>query len=461
MTAPPSNIRHLRPVTDDASQYTEWPVDFERDLVYACVHYSRFWSLIGTHLHADALRDKRGKPLLEACSAIARETGDGPTSPVLVIRRLQAKVEAGSMKPAELDHVCTLLDEVEDRGVTLPNIDQLAAEASGALKRRRREAVLQAITLDTSKGKSLARYAPELEAIEQIGKETATGSVKLDAPIWQAIEAQRSATKLPTGIAPVDDVLGGGVKPKTLTVWGADQNVGKTAAMVHMACFNWMAGKRIIFVPTEESVADTMTRVISWITGLSMDEVGRSTMQARQKLARVLSVPTVGAFACEYLPQGSPVSKLRKIIDQALEDHPEFGGGFDACFVDYADKLKGKGTERNRYEEMGTIYEQLRQIAVDHGNWMVTGSQLKDLQGKKTPTIQDLRDSRKKGDIADCGILLYKPDDQPEERNYFIGKHRGPGAGQTVGPLPTDLDVGRIAIVNGAQHLLLGGTDAP
>lgn len=454
MTA--TNIRHLRPVSADASLYTEWPAEFERALVYACVTHPRFWGMIGTHINVESLRDKRGKALVTACGEIARETGEGPSSSVLVVQRLQARVASGKMKPEEVDHICTLLDEVEDSAQSIPQIDQLAAEAAGVLKKRRRESVLQAMTLDQSKGKPLNRYSPELEAIEQIGKEGTTGAMALGNGVWAAIAAMNSSVKLPTGVGPVDDLLGGGIAPKTLTVIGADQNVGKTAMMVHMACFNWMMGKRVIFVPTEESAAATLKRMVSWVTGLSMDEIGRTTPAGRKKLSSVLGVPSVGSLVCEYLPQGAPVSKLRQIIEKVIDEEHGFNGGFDACFVDYADNLKGSPTDRNSYEEFGTIYKQLRQVAVDYSNWMITGSQLKDLQGKKTPTIQDLRGSRLKGDIVDCGVLLYKPDDDPDTRNYFIGKHRGPGAGETAGPIPHDLDIGRIAPVNSAQRLLVG-----
>lgn len=444
-------IRRLRPVTDDATKYTEWTPEFERAVVYACAYFSRFWGLIGTHLDTDALRDQRGVEIVKVCGEIARETGTGPTSPLLVLRRLQAKVEAGSLTAADLDTIASLFDEVEDHAI--PNADQLAAEAALTLKQRERDKLIAAATLASSKGKSLARYAGQIQAIEKIGEEGATGSVNLGPHVWSGIEAMKRSSKLPLGIALLDDALGGGIKPKTLTTIGADQGVGKTALMVHCACFNFMAGKRIIYIPTEEDVPSTLVRVISWVTGMPMDEVERTSPESKARFASVLSSSGVGAFALEYLPQGAPVSAVRQVIEQALEDHPEFGGGFDACFVDYGDKLGGNGRERNRYEELGTIWTGLRQIAVDFDNWMVTGSQLKDREGKKQPQSTDLRGSRLKGDESDAVILIDRPSDAPDDRVYIIGKHRGPGAGQVIGPIPTELDIGRIAPC-GAQDIL-------
>jgi len=452
-----TSIRRLQPVADDHGKYTEWSPEFERTIVYACAHFSRFWGLIGTHLEPDSLRDGRGVEIVKACGEIARETGEGPTSPVLVLRRLQSRVDAGSMTVDELDRIATLFDEVEDANA-IPNVEQLAAEAAHTLKARRRESVMSAMTLAMSKGKSLSRYATEIEAIEKIGTESATGSVKLGKHVWAGIDALKRSNKLPFGITQLDDILGGGIVPKTLTTIGADQGVGKTALMTQLAMFNYMTGKRVIFMPTEESVPMTMVRAIAWITGVLMEEVGRTSPEAKRKLDAVLSMPTLGAFAVEYVPQGTPVSGIRQVIERVLDEHPEFGGGFDVGLVDYGDKLAGHGRERNKYEEMGTVWEGLRQIAVDYANWMVTGSQLKEREGKKQPKVTDLRDSRKKGDISDAVILIDRPEDNPDDRIYIVGKHRGPGAGQVVGPIPTEMDIGRIAPCG--AHDMLTGDDA-
>ena len=444
MTNNVTSIRHLRPVENTHQKYTEWAPEFERAIVYACAHYSRFWGLIGTHIDVDALRDSRGAEIVKACGAIARETGEGPTSPILVLRRLQQRVVSGAMTSDDLDRIATLFDEVED-GAALPTIEQLATEAAHTLKARRREAIMSEMTLATSKGKSLARYAAQIEAAEKIGRESTTGSVKLGSHVWAGIDALKRSSKLPLGITQLDDTLGGGIVPKTLTTIGADQGVGKTALMVQIAMSNFLAGKRVIFMPTEESVPMTLVRAISWITGLQMEEVGHTSEEAKRKLDAVLAMPSIGAFAVEYVPQGTPVAALRQIIERVLEEHPEFGGGFDLAVIDYGDKLAGNGRERNKYEEYGTVWEGLRQLAVDYGNWVVTGSQLKDREGKKRPKATDLRDSRKKGDVSDAVIIIERPEDNPEDREYVIAKHRGPGPGQVVGPIPTQLDIGRIA----------------
>lgn len=454
-TAAP-RVRHLRPVTGDEEKYTEFTPEFERALTYACCSDPRVWGLVGSHLNAASMNDPRASALLKACGEIARDTGEGPSSPTVVVQRLAAVRDEGRLKQASLDRICSLLDEVEDDDHPLARADQLIAEAARVVRARKQAAIVQSIQVAHGKGEEISRFSTDISALETIGRDSATGAVSLGgAGVWAAIDRLRRADRLPTGIAQIDDALRGGFFAKTLSVWGAKANHGKTAAMVHQCGFNWLLGKRVIYVPMEESVAATLIRFIAFITGCTMDEVSGSEPRAKERLESMLRLPDVGALAVEYLPQGSTVGQLRKLLDNVLKEHPEFGGEWDAVFVDYPDKMRGTGTERNTYEKMGTIYDGLRQIAVDAGKWVVCGSQLKDLDGKKIPVVEDLRDSRLKGDICDACVMLWREeeDGDEEERKYHIAKNRGPGAGQVLGPIPTEFDRGRIAPVGAADLL--------
>jgi KaiC/GvpD/RAD55 family RecA-like ATPase len=437
-------VRPLRPATVTEQEYTEFDPAFERALIYASCTVPRFWSLIGTHLNPECLRDKRGVELLKACDAIARETGEGPSRAIVVIQRLLAEKESGRMTQANIDNAVQLLEDVDDLDEGIPSLDDLVASAASVLRTRAHNDIVRRIVQDNGKGKPLTRYAAEIEAAERIGKESATGSTKLSSAVWAGIDELRRADRLPTGILQLDDPISGGITPRSLLTVGAETGVGKTALLVHIASYAWLAGKRVIFVPTEEGVSETLVRAIGWITGIDLERVGRSDKEAKTRLARLIAAPGVGALAIEYLPQGATVGQLRQLVDQAVEDHPEFGGGFDLLVVDYADKLEGKGDRA--YDKMKSVYEGLRQIAVDNNNWAVTASQLKETDRKKIPDANDLSDSRWKGRISDAVLTVWRPEDgDPDERMYHWAKIRGAGAGTVVGPLPTEFDRGRMA----------------
>ncbi len=427
--------------------------DLEEAVVYLCASAPRFWAMVGQHLDPDAMPSQTGKLVVKASQQIARETGQGPSMPLVVAQRIRSWVGDRKVPQEDLDAVVAMFASVEGKledGRFL--VDEVANEIALELRERERNQLVQQVIDAAGKGKSLASFAAHIDRVERIGETDTVGSVPLSANVWSTIEELARGAKLSTGIGALDAAIGGGLRPKNLTIIGADQNVGKTAYMVHLACFAWLRGYRVLFIPTEESVGETLVRMVSWVTAIDPDKVAKGDAGARKAFASAVTAKGVGALAVEYLPQGSTVGRLRLAIDQAVHSHPQFGGGVDLILVDYMDKMKGKHTDRNRYEEMGTVAEGLRQIAVDMGNWVVTGSQLKDHDG--IPTAQDLRDSRRKGDTADTVIIVHRAKADEPQREYVVAKHRGKGVGEIVGPIPTNFDEGRIAPL--ASETLLG-----
>jgi len=458
MTTPQNQPLKIVPVGTTTVPYTFG--EMEALVGYLAASSPRFWAMVGQHLDPDAMTSEPVKLAVKAAQQIAHETGQGPSMPLVVAQRVKAWVTDRKVSQADLDAVTALFAAVEAQvGEGRIAVDEVANEIARELRERERGRLVQDIVEAAGKGKSLASFAGQLDRVERIGSPDTVGATTLGGDVWTAIEDLSRGAKLSTGIGALDAAMGGGINPQTLTIVGADQNVGKTAFMVHLACFAWLRGYRVLFVPTEESVNETLVRVVSWVTGLAPEQVEKATPQARQAFTAAATAKGVGAFAIEYLPQGSTVARLRQAIQQAIDDHPQFGGGVDLVVVDYMDKLSGGKAERNRYEEMGAVAEGLRQIAVDHRNWIVTGSQLKDHDG--IPTAQDLRDSRRKGDTADAVIIVHRAKHDQPEREYVIAKHRGKGAGEIVGPIPTHFDRGRIAPLASEELLGVAGVPAP
>jgi len=420
------------------SPYVEFEPSFERALVAASCSFPRFWASIGKWLAPGSIRDPRGQTLLRACHRIARVSGDGPDSSTVVLQALISQVADGKMTQQEVDGAAQLLTDVLDIDGGIPALPSLVAEAAPVLQRRASEALLAKMSEAQGRGEALGRYAEDLAVISTIGEEGSTGSVVLGSSVWSAIADLRRTDLLPLGLAPLDEAIKGGLPPRTLTVIGADMNVGKTAMLVHVACYAFLLGKRVIFASTEEGVTETLARCIAWITGVSMERVYRSDPEAQRKLKTTLNQSGVGAIAMEYLPQGSHCSHLNAMVEKVLADHPRFEGGYDLLVVDYADKMDGPGD--NTYDRYRSVYNGLRQIAVDARVRVLTASQIKDLENKRTPGAGDLSDSRWKGRTADTVITMWKDEDGDAEERYFhVAKHRGPGVGTVVGPVLTDL----------------------
>ncbi len=437
----------IRPLSNDPDTYHEFDIKFQQELVYACASSPRLYSCIGTHLIPDLLADEKARHILQACRHIAAETGTGPSSLIAIVQRFKALEDEGKLSRAKIDSICGLFEIVEDRD-TMPTHDEMIALAAPHLRRRGREKIIQAMIAAHGKGKPLDRYAGELQAIEQIGQETPSGALALDSNFFGEIYKMHSLGRLPTGIERIDSALCGGFLPG-LAVWGALTNVGKTAVMIHQMCFNLLLGKRCIYLCTEENAVDLIRRVVAWIVGVDVSTAGGTDPIIQSRFYSRIKKPGVGAMLLQYVPPGTSVGKIRGIIEELADSHPQFGGGYDVAFVDYPDKLGPLNSRDAKHDQLGVIYSELRKIQEDHKNWMVVASQLK-LTEKKIPDELDLSNSKQKGETADHVVCFYKPEDCEDnsERSYHIAKVRGDGKGTILAGLPTDFEHGRIACIS-------------
>jgi len=427
--------------------------------VYCACSNARFWGQIGRHLDPECVRDPRAKTLLRACAAVVQRTGEGPSKSVLVIQQLQSSLDDGKLPRAEYDAAVSLLEDVEDLDGGIPKAEELAEAAGPVLRRRAHDDIVRRILVDHGKGKSLARYAAEIDEAERIGLVSSVGSVAMSTSIWAGIAELQRAERLPLGVAQIDSALGGGVMRRTLTTIGADTNVGKTSMLVHVACNAYVKGMRVLFIPTEEGANETLIRMAAWLTDIPIERVGRIDQEAVTRLEGIASSSAVGTLVVEFLPQGSTVPQLQQTIARVREEHEGFSDGYDLLIVDYADKLEGRG--ERAYDRMKSVYEGLRQIAVDDGTWVMTASQLKSPEGGKRkgpPTANDLSDSMWKGRTSDNVITMWRDEDgDASDRFYCVAKSRGPGVGSVVGPVPAMLDRSRMVPVHvGASDVLVG-----
>jgi KaiC/GvpD/RAD55 family RecA-like ATPase len=343
-----------------------------------------------------------------------------------------------------LESALQLVTDVEDIDGGIPSIEELVALAAPVLRRRALTRAIRDAVTDHGKGKSLLARAREIEAAERIGHETSVGSTALTNSVWTAIEDLRRVDRLKTGIDALDQALGGGFTARSLVTLAAATNVGKTAMLVHVACYAWLCGRRVIFLPTEEGVSNTLTRIVSWISGIPIDRVALSDPLAKQRFADRLAQYNSGSLFVEYLPQGSTVGQLRRLVTKIQDDHEALRDGYDVLIVDYADKMDAPGEKA--YDKMKVVYEGLRQLAVDHNNWTITASQVKQIQDKDRvrPDVNDLSDSSWKGRTSDAVITIYRDPNDIHARSFYVAKNRGPGVGAEIGPVPSQLERARI-----------------
>src|SRR5690348_14583243 len=129
---------------------------------------------------------------------------------------------------------------------------------------------------------------------------TAIGEVRLD-----------EAPRLPTGVGELDRVLGGGLVPGSLVLLGGDPGIGKSTLLLQALDGLARAGRRVLYVSGEESVAQVAMRAerlgarsdgLLVLAETQIEKILEQAESARPEVLAVDSVQTVHAAALESVP---------------------------------------------------------------------------------------------------------------------------------------------------------------
>ncbi|QZT34391.1 DNA repair protein RadA [Caldalkalibacillus thermarum TA2.A1] len=119
-------------------------------------------------------------------------------------------------------------------------------------------------------------------------------------PITQ-IKAEE-APRLPTGVGEFDRVLGGGVVPGSLVLFGGDPGIGKSTLLLQISGILSEQGHRVLYVSGEESLKQIKMRAdrlgiesaeLFILTETHIDEIERQIDQAEPKVVILDSIQTV------------------------------------------------------------------------------------------------------------------------------------------------------------------------
>lgn len=426
-------------------------VPYERQLAARLSESPRLWEQLGEALRPEWIQDTSARHVLTACHQVWKGTQEGPSSIATVSRQLRhMSVEQGRLSKEQLALALDLLSDHEPE--QCPSDPEFSHQVGRAIRDRLKGEQFDKMIMARGKDPDLdtTPYTEQLRRIELIGKQRSTEQPHYDVTggdVWTQIDKLHRHDKMPLGIRELDEELEGGIYRQSLVVYGADSNVGKSHALLHTSLHNVMLGRRVIYIPTEQSVPANMARTAAWVTNLPGQQVIAKTPEAVKRWAQWQSRVT-GAFDMAFLPKGGTPSQLRTLLGRICKENPRFQQGWDILVVDIADRMGSDNkSSQGSYAIMGDVYEELADMAVGANGWVITGSQLKDMSNKKhkgPPGWQDLADSRHKGKIASAVITAWVDEDWQDGRWWHISKARDQKVGGTVGPLPTAFERNQI-----------------
>lgn len=211
--------------------------------------------------------------------------------------------------------------------------------------------------------------------------------------------------RIPTGFAPIDDVLGG-LSPGEATFIGARPGCGKSTTALFLAKGMALRGHTVGFLSIEDTVETIGERIQAWwsgVTPLALHANG-SQMVGDQGLLRALD----RSEDCPILI-GCTAAKIDKVIEtfRALVK-----AGAKAIVFDYITKLRGTGDKRTVISDaIGELVDLAKHYQIP----LVIASQLrrpefdsKTMTYVTEPTMFDLAEASALEHSAEVLILIWR-----------------------------------------------------
>lgn len=240
---------------------------------------------------------------------------------------------------------------------------------------------------------------------------------------------QPLAPGYPTGFTDLDDTLGGGLHPGTLTVIGARPGVGKSILCLQFAAGVARAGYGALMFSLEMSRAELMGRFFADAATIELTRLHGHTLddddwrRLRLKTAAIATWPLAVADI--------PRIGLAGIAARARE-RAATARGLALVVVDYLQLVSPSDPKATREQQVSALSRGLKLLARELNVPVVAAAQLNrgpEQRTDKRPVLSDLRESGAIEADADTVMLLHEEPTKAGELEVILAKNRhGPKA---------------------------------
>lgn len=216
------------------------------------------------------------------------------------------------------------------------------------------------------------------------------------------------ANTIPIGLKKLDDKLNGGARKGELGVWVAPTGYGKSMALVHSGANAYRKGLNVVHFTFENSKEETLARYLYNLLEVesgvlpNWNRVDERYIRRRNEMS---AIP--GNLKIMQL-----IGSQTTCVDLAgyLDRLGERGEKPDLVIVDYGDFLRSarpSTRQSKKYEELQTVFEELRDLAASQNVvvWTATQANREGLKGKRVLT-HHIADSLGKAMVADIIISI-------------------------------------------------------
>jgi len=237
-----------------------------------------------------------------------------------------------------------------------------------------------------------------------------------------------------TGWSEIDEITHGGIGRGELGVVIAPTGAGKSMALVHLGAQAMLSGLNVVHYTLELMDTVVASRYDAAITGYTL----KSLYGLKDEIYEKISSLSLGNMIVKEYPTKSATTQTITHHLESLRDKE--GIKVDMIIVDYGDLLRPLSAQREKRNELESIYEELRGIAQAFTCPLWTASQTNRAGlNAEVITMESISEAFSKCFVADfiCTISRTIEDKNNNQGRMFIAKNRN-GIDGIVYPMVID-----------------------
>lgn len=248
----------------------------------------------------------------------------------------------------------------------------------------------------------------------------------------------KARNPISTGWDLIDNITKGGLGRGELGVVIAPTGAGKSMALVHLGAMALQAGLNVVHYTLELQDKVVALRYDSCITGIHLGDVREQKDQVWENIKDVQGKLIVKEYPTKSATTNTIKNHLEKLKRKDFK--------IDMVIVDYGDLLKPISAQKEKRNELESIYEELRGIAQIYGCTLWTASQTnRSGLNAEVITMESISEAFNKCFVADLIFTVSRTikDKNTNEGRIFVAKNRNGPDGLVF---PIFMDTGNVKI---------------
>ena len=222
-----------------------------------------------------------------------------------------------------------------------------------------------------------------------------------------------------TGWKEIDSLCGGGLGKSELGVVIAPTGAGKSFCLVHLGAQGLKEGKVVVHYTLELGDTIIATRYDSCLTGYPLSDIINFKDEVYEEIKDIEGQLIVKEYPTKSASTNTIKSHLNKLIKRGIKP--------GLIIVDYADLLRPVVVRKEKRDELGSIYEELRGISTEFKCPIWTASQTnRSGLNAEVITMEQISEAFNKCFVADFIFSVSRTieDKQNNQGKMFIAKNR-------------------------------------